>query len=58
LQACEHWPVRLVHLDFEVPAFMEMLEWHQYRDHDPGLVWMREQLVRHAELLPALPVRG
>jgi LysR family transcriptional regulator, nod-box dependent transcriptional activator len=55
LQACEMWPVRIVRVDFEYPAFVEMLQWHHYRDHDPGLAWMREQLLRHAQALPPLP---
>lgn len=55
LKACDHWPVRAVRLDFAFPAFLEKLQWHQYRDHDPGLLWIREQVLRHAGALPALP---
>lgn len=51
-QACAQWPVRMVRLDFELPPFVEMLQWHSYRDHDPGVVWMRERLLHHALALP------
>jgi len=53
-QACEQWPVRAVRLDFECPEFVEMLQWHSYRDHDPGIVWMRERILGHARQMPAL----
>lgn len=55
MRAREQWPVRLARLDFEFPPFVEMLQWHSYRDHDPGLVWMRERLLERAHALPPLP---
>jgi LysR family nod box-dependent transcriptional activator len=56
MRACEVLPVRMVRLDFETPEFVEMLQWHKYRDLDPGSMWMREILVRHARKLPPLPM--
>lgn len=56
MHACAQWPVRRVRLGFEFPPFVEMLQWHSYRDHDPGLVWMRQQLQQQASALPALPL--
>ncbi len=56
MQACALWPVRMARLGFEFPPFVEMLQWHSYRDHDPGLVWMRECLLAHARALPATPL--
>jgi DNA-binding transcriptional LysR family regulator len=53
-RACEQWPVRRARLGFEVPPFVEMLQWHSYRDLDPGIVWVRERLQEHAKALPAL----
>lgn len=53
-RACELWPVRWVRLGFDVPPFVEMLQWHSYRDHDPGMVWLRERLLARANALPAL----
>jgi hypothetical protein len=43
-----------VRLGFDVPPFVEMLQWHSYRDHDPGMVWLRERLLARANALPAL----
>lgn len=47
-------PVRLVRLDFEVPRLVEVLQWHKYRDLDPGSVWLRELIFARAQELPAL----
>ena len=55
LQMAETLPVRLVRLDFEVPLFSETLQWHRYRDLDPGSLWLRELIVQHALKLPPLP---
>jgi len=55
-QACAALPVRVVALDFKVPRFRDLLMWHQYRDHDPAMVWFREQLLHAARALPALPL--
>lgn len=54
MQACEALPVRKVRLEFETPRFVETLQWHRYRDHDPGSQWLRERIVQFAEKLPAL----
>lgn len=54
-QVCEQWPLRRARLDFEAPPFVEMLQWHSYRDLDPGIVWVRERLQERSRLLPALP---
>jgi LysR family transcriptional regulator, nod-box dependent transcriptional activator len=35
-------PIRLIKPDFETPHLVEMLQWHKYRDMDPGSVWMRQ----------------
>lgn len=51
-KAVETLPVRLVALEFETPPFVEMLQWHTYRDSDPGFVWMRERIIEHARRLP------
>ncbi|HSW04376.1 LysR family transcriptional regulator [Aquabacterium sp.] len=55
MQACETLPVRLVRLDFETPKFVETLQWHRYRDHDPASQWLRERILQFAQALPALP---
>jgi DNA-binding transcriptional LysR family regulator len=48
-------PVRMVRLDFDVPRLVEVLQWHKYRDLDPGSVWLRELIMAHAKRLPSLP---
>lgn len=48
-------PVRRVRLDFDVPRLVEVLQWHKYRDLDPGSVWLRELILAHAQRMPALP---
>jgi len=51
-KACTYLPVRKVHLDIDYPPFVEMLLWHNYRDHDPGMVWVREMLLQYAQAMP------
>jgi DNA-binding transcriptional LysR family regulator len=54
LKAAETLPIRLVKLQFETPPFVEMLQWHAYRDNDPGIVWMRDKIVKYAKSVPEL----
>ena len=28
-------------LPFETPPFRQMMQWHSYRDNDPGIIWIR-----------------
>jgi DNA-binding transcriptional LysR family regulator len=53
MKAAELYPIRVVKLDFETPPFVEMLQWHTYRDSDPGMIWMRERITRRARELQA-----
>lgn len=55
MQACEQLPVRMVRLEFETPRFVETLQWHRYRDHDPGSQWLREKILGFAQAMPPLP---
>lgn len=54
LQARQHWPIRLVGLDFDAPRLVETLQWHRYRDLDPGSQWLREKIIDRAKALPAV----
>ena len=47
-------PVRLVKPTFEIPKLVEVLQWHKYRDLDPGSAWLRNCITEAAEALPAL----
>jgi DNA-binding transcriptional LysR family regulator len=54
LAAARIWPIRLVRLEFEAPLLVETLQWHRYRDQDPGSQWIRDQIMTHAQAMPAL----
>jgi DNA-binding transcriptional LysR family regulator len=56
VRAIESLPVRLVRLDFEMPPFVELLQWHTYRDLDPGIIWMRDRITERARKMPSLPL--
>ncbi len=56
LQLASYLPVRLVRAEFEIPALIEMLQWHTYRDLDPGSLWFRTRVSEVANSL--LPLRN
>lgn len=58
VQVAQQFPVRLVRLDFEAPRLIETLQWHRYRDLDPGSQWLRERIITRAQSLPALDQLG
>ena len=33
-------PLKILPVPIEMPRLVEMIQWHQYRDRDPGRVWM------------------
>ena len=37
-------PVRIVTPPAELPLVIETLQWHIYRDLDPGIIWIRKML--------------
>ena len=49
----ESMGLRLHQPPIETPRLTEVLQWHRYRDDDPGVQWLREQIVAVAEQLPA-----
>jgi len=48
------WPVRLVKPEFDIPKLNEVLQWHKYRDLDPGSMWLRDVIIDSAHALPSL----
>ena len=44
--------VRLHDPPMETPRLTEVLQWHRSRDGDPGVRWVREQIVAVAQALP------
>ncbi|MFT3763046.1 MAG: LysR family transcriptional regulator [Pseudoxanthomonas sp.] len=47
-------PIRLVQPLFEMPRLVEVLQWHRYRDLDPGSQWLRERIVEMAHAMPTV----
>lgn len=47
-------PVRLFDPPMETPRLTEVLQWHRYRAEDPGVQWVREQIIAAAQQLPAI----
>jgi LysR family nod box-dependent transcriptional activator len=39
-------------LPVDIPPMEQMMQWHAYREHDPGLVWLRNLMAEAATLLP------
>lgn len=50
----ESMPVRVLPLPMDAPRLVEVLQWHKYRDSDPGCTWLREQIIDTARQLPAI----
>ncbi len=46
--------VRLHAPPMETPRLTEVLQWHRYRDDDPGARWVRDQIVAAAARLPVV----
>ncbi len=47
-------PVRLHAPPLDTPRLTEVLQWHSYRATDPGVQWVRDQIVAVAQTLPAI----
>jgi DNA-binding transcriptional LysR family regulator len=47
-------PIRLVKPEFAIPRLIEVLQWHKYRDLDPGSMWLRDVILEGARNLPPL----
>ena len=53
-QCADTLPVRLVMPAFEIPRLTEVLQWHKYRDLDPGSMFLRDMIIEGAHALPPL----
>jgi LysR family transcriptional regulator, nod-box dependent transcriptional activator len=47
----EYLPLKIVSLPLELPVMKWGLQWHQYRDNDPGSIWMKELVIETAQQL-------
>jgi LysR family nod box-dependent transcriptional activator len=54
MQFGQAMPVRLHEPPMETPRLTEVLQWHRYRDDDPGARWVRDQIVDAAAALPPI----
>ena len=48
-------PIRLVRPEFSIPRLVELLQWHKYRDLDPGNMWLRDTIISAARRMAPLP---
>jgi LysR family nod box-dependent transcriptional activator len=54
LQFTKYMPLRLHEPPMEMPRLTEVLQWHRYRDDDPGVQWVRERMRATAQAMPAV----
>ena len=43
-QACQTLPLWMTPSPVTLPAMVQVMQWHQFRTSDPGLVWLRQML--------------
>ncbi|MFC5607948.1 LysR family transcriptional regulator [Variovorax soli] len=53
-QFVQAMPLRLLEPPLPTPRLTEVLQWHRFRDDDPGVRWVREQIVELAGHMPAI----
>ncbi|WP_225784362.1 LysR family transcriptional regulator [Xenophilus sp. Marseille-Q4582] len=53
-QFVQAMPLRLLEPPFDAPRLTEVLQWHRYRDEDPGVRWVRAQIAEVAHAMPAM----
>ena len=41
---CRQMPLKIVKLPKQLPKLQEVMQWHAFRNSDPGLVWLRKTL--------------
>lgn len=51
-QFVQAMPLRLLAPPMPTPRLTEVLQWHRLRDDDPGVRWVREQIVAVAQQMP------
>ena len=50
---CERMGLRMLAPPFETPRLTEVLQWHRFRDDDPGVQWVRHRIIQVAASLDA-----
>ncbi|MGD9941752.1 MAG: LysR family transcriptional regulator [Burkholderiaceae bacterium] len=46
------FPVRVLPCPVAIPSFVELLQWHKYRERDPAILWLRSLIRDVAASLP------
>ena len=54
MRFCEDTGMRMLKPPFDAPRLTEVLQWHRYRDDDPGVRWVRDLIIRVAGALRPL----
>lgn len=44
-RAMLHLPIRTVNLPFDLPIMTDVVQWRRSHDRDPGLHWLRDQII-------------
>jgi DNA-binding transcriptional LysR family regulator len=47
-------PVKLYTPPMDTPRLTEVLQWHRYRDVDPAVCWVRDQILGVAQAMPSI----
>lgn len=54
MQFGQSMPIGMHEPPMETPRLTEVLQWHRYRDEDPGARWLRQQIIDAAAALPTI----
>lgn len=52
--AARHLPLEIHPLPFPAQPLTQAMQWHNYRDSDPGIVWLRDLFAQAARRLPSI----
>jgi LysR family nod box-dependent transcriptional activator len=56
---CAEWlPIRLITPPIEMPPLIESIQWHPFRESDPGILWLRKMLKDAALEICGPPLTG
>ena len=54
MQFEQSMPIKLLAPPMDTPRLTEVLQWHSYRADDPGMQWVRDQVIDASLKLPVL----
>ncbi|HEX8445980.1 MAG TPA: LysR family transcriptional regulator [Sphingomonas sp.] len=50
----QHHPLAIAPIPFDFPVMREVIQCHPARAQDPGLIWLREQICKHASPIASI----